>query len=250
MQRLQDKVGIVTGGANGIGRVFSIGLAGEGAHIVVADIDAAACHETAAEVERQGREAAACVVNVADAESTDAMAQLALDRFGQIDILVTCAAIYATLERNELLAIDPDEWHRVIAVNLSGTALAARSVLAPMREQRSGSLVFMGSVNTHIAPAGRAHYSAGKAAVENLTKTLAREAGPHGIRVNALSPGLVRTGRAAVSDERYEQTARERALQREMHPEDLVGPLVFLCSDEARMITGHTLVVDGGQIFV
>ncbi len=81
-------------------------------------------------------------------------------------------------------------------------------------------------------------------------KTLAREAGPYGVRVNALSPGLVRTGRAAVPEERYEQTARERALQRELHPEDLVGPLVFLCSDDARMITGHTLVVDGGQIFV
>lgn len=250
MQRLKDKIAIVTGGANGIGRVFSLGLAGEGAHVVVADIDEVACHQTAEEVERQGRQAAACVVDVADPASTEAMAQLALDRFGRIDILVTCAAIYATLERKELLAIDPDEWERVIAVNLSGTAYAARAVLGPMRERRSGSLVFMGSVNTHIAPAGRAHYSAGKAAVENLAKTLAREAGPYGIRVNALAPGLVRTGRAAVPEERYEQTARERALQRELRPEDLVGPLVFLCSDDARMITGHTLVVDGGQIFV
>jgi len=119
----------------------------------------------------------------------------------------------------------------------------------------SGSLTLeqatIGSVNTVLAPEGRAHYSASKAALENLTKTLAREMGPFGVRVNCLSPGLVRTGRAAhVSEERYQRTAEERALRREMLPEDLIGPLVFLCSDDARMVTGHTLVVDGGQIFV
>jgi NAD(P)-dependent dehydrogenase (short-subunit alcohol dehydrogenase family) len=118
-----------------------------------------------------------------------------------------------------------------------------------MKEQGSGSIVFMGSVNSYIAPAGRAHYNAGKAALENLTKTLARELGPSGIRVNALSPGLVEHEGTIVPKERYERQAKERALQREMTPEDLVGPLVFLCSEDAAMVTGHSLVVDGGQIF-
>jgi NAD(P)-dependent dehydrogenase (short-subunit alcohol dehydrogenase family) len=106
-------------------------------------------------------------------------------------------------------------------------------------------------VNTHLVPEGRAHYNSAKAAVETLTRTLAREVGQFGIRVNAIAPGLVRTGRAKlVSEERYQQTAHDRALHREMTPADLVGPLVFLCSEDAAMVTGHVLVVDGGQIFV
>ena len=250
MERLKDKVAIVTGGANGIGRAFSLGLAAEGAKVIVADVDKQAAEELAAELTRTGRECHAYGVDVADGASAQEMAHQTLERFGRIDILVTCAAIYATLARKEFLEIEPEEWNRVLAVNLTGAQLCARAVLPAMKEQRSGVIVNMGSVNTVLAPEGRAHYSAGKAALENLTKTLAREMGPFGIRVNTLCPGLVRTGRAAVPDERYERMARERALRRDLLPEDLVGPLVFLCSEDARMITGHTLVVDGGQIFV
>lgn len=251
MDRLKDKVAIVTGGANGIGRVYCLGLAGEGARIVVADVDEPAAQQTAADIESNRGQALAVRVDVSDAASTEAMARQALDRFSRIDILVNNAAIYATLERKALVDIDPKEWNAVIAVNFTGGAFSARAVLPAMKDQGSGAIVNIGSVNTHIAPEGRTHYSAAKAAMENLTKTLAREAGPFGVRVNCLSPGLVRTGRAGlVSEERYQRTAEERALKREMTPEDLIGPLVFLCSDEARMVTGHTLVVDGGQIFV
>ena len=249
MERLNDKVAIITGGANGIGRAFSLGLAAEGAKVVVADVDQEAVQRFAAEMKQTGRECLACTAEVSDETSTREMAEQALERFGRIDILVTCAAIYANLARKEFLEIDLEEWNRVLAVNLTGAQLSARAVLPAMKEQRSGVIVNMGSVNTVLAPAGRAHYSAGKAALENLTKTLAREMGQYGIRVNTLSPGLVKTGRAAVTEERYERVAHERALQRELLPEDLVGPLVFLCSDDANMITGHTLVVDGGQIF-
>ena len=251
MERLKDKVAIVTGGALGIGRVFSSGLANEGARVVVADIDEQAAGSLAAELAQAGHECLALRVDVADEASTREMARRALERFGRIDILVTCAAIYAGLARKPFLEIDLEEWNRVLAVNLTGVQLSAKAVLPAMKEQAAGVIMTMGSVNTVLAPEGRAHYSAGKAALENLTKTLAREMGPSGIRVNCLSPGLVRTGRASlVPDERYERTASERALRRELLPEDLVGPLVFLCSDDARMVTGHTLVVDGGQVFV
>lgn len=250
MDRLKGKVAIVTGGAHGIGRVFCLGLAGEGANVVVADIDGAAAGQVAADVGRAGGEGLALVVDVGDVGSTEAMARQTLDRLGRIDILVTCAAIYATLERKPFLEIEPDEWNRVLAINLTGVQLCARAVLPAMKERRSGVIVNMGSVNTHLAPEGRAHYSAGKAALENLTKTLAREMGPFGIRVNALCPGLVRTGESVVPPERYERTAKERALRRDLLPEGLVGPLVFLCSDESSMVTGHSLVVDGGQIFL
>lgn len=250
LERLKDKVAIVTGGANGIGRVFCIGLSREGAKIVVADVD----DEAGRQIEREiadGGEALHLHVDVADRASTEAMARRTLEHFGRIDILVNNAAIYATLERKPFLEIGPEEWDAVLRVNLTGAQLCSRAVLPAMKGQGSGVIVNMGSVNTHLAPEGRAHYSAGKAALENLTKTLAREMGPFGVRVNCLCPGLVRTGRAGlVPEERYRRTAQERALRRDLHPEDLVGPLVFLCSDDARMVTGHTLVVDGGLIFV
>ena len=199
---------------------------------------------------RTGQECLALHLDVTDEESTKAMTGKTLERFGRVDILVTCAAIYAALERKEFLEIEPAEWNRVLTVNLTGVQLCARAVLPTMKEQRSGVIVNMGSVNTLLAPEGRAHYSAGKAALENLTKTLAREMGPFGIRVNTLCPGLVRTGEAIVPEERYERTAQSRALRKDLLPEGLVGPLVFLCSDDAAMVTGHSLVVDGGQIFV
>jgi NAD(P)-dependent dehydrogenase (short-subunit alcohol dehydrogenase family) len=248
MERLAGKVTIVTGGAGGIGGAFVRGLAREGARVVVADLDEAAARALASEL---GSECLALALDVTSVESTEALARAAIDRFGRIDILVNSAAVYVTLERKPFAEIDLAEWNRVLSVDLTGGALCARAVLPAMKEQGAGVIVNIGSVNTHLVPEGRAHYNAAKAAVETLTRTLARELGPHGIRVNALAPGLVRTGRAQfVSEERYQRTAQERALRREMTPEDLVGPLVFLCSDDASMITGHVLVVDGGQIFV
>jgi NAD(P)-dependent dehydrogenase (short-subunit alcohol dehydrogenase family) len=249
MGRLDGKVAIVTGGALGIGRVFCQGLAAEGAKVVIADIDDTSAQELADELATLGRDALVVHVDVSEVASTESMARATLERFGRIDVLVTCAAIYATLKRTRYLEMDPKEWEGVLAVNLTGAALSARAVLPAMQEQGSGSIINMGSVNTYIAPEGRAHYSAGKAALENFTKTLAREMGPHGIRVNALCPGLVRSGRAEVPEERYQRTAQERALRREMLPEDLLGPLLFLCCEDSSMVTGHSLVVDGGQIF-
>jgi NAD(P)-dependent dehydrogenase (short-subunit alcohol dehydrogenase family) len=251
MERLADKVAIVTGGAGGIGNAFSRGLAGEGARVVVADLDDAGAKELASELEGEGRDCLAWKLDVSREASTAEMAQATLARFGRIDILVNTAAVYVTLERKPFAEIDPSEWNRVLGVDLGGTALCTRAVLPAMKEQGSGVIINMGSVNTHLVPEGRTHYNAAKAGVEAFTRTLARELGPFGIRVNALAPGLVRTGRAAlVPEERYERTARERALRRDLLPEDIIGPLVFLCSDDARMITGHVLVVDGGQIFV
>jgi NAD(P)-dependent dehydrogenase (short-subunit alcohol dehydrogenase family) len=242
-------VAIVTGGALGIGRAFSKGLAREGANVVIADIDDKQASELAVELERAGHEALVAHTDVTSDDQNAEMARAAVERFGRIDVLVTCAAIYAHLKRTPFLEMDPKEWDLVLNVNLTGVAKAVRAVAPIMETQGSGSIVTMGSVNTYIAPEGRAHYSAGKAALENLTKTLARELGPSGIRVNALCPGLVRSGRADVPEERYQRTAQERALRREMLPEDLLGPLVFLCSEDGAMVTGHSLVVDGGQIF-
>jgi 3-oxoacyl-[acyl-carrier protein] reductase len=251
MDRLKDKVAIVTGGGGGIGTVLARGLAEHGAKPVIADVDEALAQQAASALTDAGHEALAVRVDVTDQASTEALASAALDRFGSIDILLNAAAIYATLERKPFDEIESKEWDAVIGVNLTGAQRCTRAVVPAMKRQQGGSIINIGSVNTVIAPGGRAHYNASKAALENLTKTLARELGPSGIRVNCLSPGLIRTGRAHfVPEERYQRTAQERALQREMTPDDLIGPLVFLCSDDAAMVTGHTLVVDGGQIFV
>ncbi|MEX0786347.1 MAG: SDR family NAD(P)-dependent oxidoreductase, partial [Dehalococcoidia bacterium] len=221
MERLKDKVAIITGGAHGIGRAFCSGLAREGAKVVVADVNEELANEVVAELTSAGHDAVVCIVDVTSEESTRAMAQQAIERFGGIDILVTCAAIYAGLERKPFLEMDAAEWNKVLDVNLNGVALSIRAVLPTMKEQGSGVVITMGSVNTFLAPEGRAHYSAGKAALENLTKTLAREMGPFGIRVNALSPGLVRHTGTIVPDERYDRMAQERALRRDLAPEDL-----------------------------
>lgn len=250
MPRLEGKVAVVTGGAQGIGAAFAHGLAREGARIAVSDIAEDLARGVASEIEAAGGEAFAVRVDVASPESSDAMARATLERFGRIDILVTCAAIYAKLERRAFLDMSPEEWDLVLRVNLTGAANSCRAVLPAMKEQGSGAIVNMGSVNSFLAPEGRAHYSAAKAALENLTRTLAREMGPSGIRVNALAPGLVRSSdQTIVSEERYQRQAQERALRREMTPDDLIGPLVFLCSDDAAMVTGHVLIVDGGQTY-
>jgi NAD(P)-dependent dehydrogenase (short-subunit alcohol dehydrogenase family) len=251
MGRLDGKVAIVTGAAGGIGNAFAKGLARNGASVLAADLDIEGARTVSAEIAGEGgTDAASYHLDVTSVESAENMARIALEHFGRIDILVNTAAIYVTLERTPFPEIDLAEWARVMNVDFNGTALCSRAVLPAMKEQRSGSIVNMGSVNTHLVPEGRTHYNSAKAAVETFTRTLAREVGPFGIRVNALAPGLVRTGKAhLVSEERYERTAKERALRREMTPEDLIGPLVFLCSDDAAMITGHVLVVDGGQIF-
>jgi 3-oxoacyl-[acyl-carrier protein] reductase len=250
MGRLDGKAAIVTGGAGGIGNAFAKGLARHGARVLVGDLDAEGAKAVAAEISNDDGEAVSYSLDVTSVESTEAMARLAVERFGRIDILVNAAAIYVTLERTPFTEIDLAEWARVLNVDFNGTAMCSRAVLPSMKAQGGGSIVNMGSVNTHLVPEGRTHYNSAKAAVEAFTRTLAREVGPFGIRVNALAPGLVRTGRAhLVPEERYERTAKERALRREMTPEDLIGPLVFLCSDDAAMVTGHVLVVDGGQIF-
>jgi NAD(P)-dependent dehydrogenase (short-subunit alcohol dehydrogenase family) len=250
-KRLEGNVAVVTGAAGGIGSGLALGLATQGARIVAADFDEPGAHALAEGLHRQGHECTAVKVDVTSEPSAQAMAAVAFDAYGRIDILVNAAAVYVSLERKPFDQVDMAEWNRVLAVDFTGSAMCARAVLPVMKKQGSGAIVNMGSVNTHLVPEGRTHYNSAKAAVEALTRTLARELGPFGIRVNALAPGLVRTGKAhLVPEERYQKTASERALRREMTPEDLVGPLVFLCSDDAAMVTGHVLVVDGGQIFV
>jgi len=248
--RLAGKVAIVTGGGHGIGKAYALGLAREGAKVVIAEIDGKAAESAAADLKRQGFEAIAVRTDVADRSSVEAMAARAVEAFGQIDILVNNAAIFATIpmSRSPFDEIEIEEWDRMMAVNLRGTWLASRAVVAHMRKRGYGKIINISSGTALKGSASRIHYVTSKAGVLGFTRTLARELGQHGICVNCVAPG------STLSEENPDESvvrmraaaAQERAIQRTQKPEDLVGAVVFFASPESDFVTGHTLVVDGG----
>ncbi|MEK6601322.1 MAG: SDR family oxidoreductase, partial [Candidatus Binatota bacterium] len=189
-------------------------------------------------------------VDVADEESTKAMAAATIERFGRIDILVNNAAIFATIPMNRggIETIDPKEWDRLMAVNLKGLFFCARAVLPAMRAQKSGKIINISSSTVFAGSAGRIHYVTSKAGVIGFTRTLAREVGDDNIQVNAIAPG------STLSEENpSEEIVRfrrlqvgARALKRVQLPQDLIGTVLFLSSSLSDFITGQTLSVDGG----
>jgi 3-oxoacyl-[acyl-carrier protein] reductase len=250
--RLQDRVAIVTGGGNGIGRAYALGLAAEGARVLVADLDGEAAAETARQIEAAGGQALATRIDVADVESTEAMARAAADRWGRIDILVNNAAIFATvpMSRVGFEQISSDEWDRLMAVNVRGVWLCCRAVVPFLRRQGKGKIVNISSSTVLDGSPTRVHYVASKAAVIGLTRTLARELGDANICVNVLLPGST-LSEAEPTEEIMRMRARpaqQRAFKRVQRPDDLVGTMVFLCSDDSDFITGQSLVCDGGGV--
>ncbi len=255
IEGLKDKVTIVTGGGHGIGRAYCHGFAEAGAKVVVADIDAPAAEKVAGEVVKQfdGR-ALAAGVDVANEQSAKAMAQLALEKFGSIDILVNNAAIFATIPMNRggIDTIDPAEWDRLMAVNLKGLFFCCRAVLPTMRKQKSGKIVNISSGTALTGSAGRIHYVTSKAGVIGFTRTLAREVGDDNINVNAIAPGSTLSEDNPTEEILKMRGARvaDRCLKRVQLPKDLVGTVLFLCSPLSDFMTGQTVAVDGGTAFL
>jgi 3-oxoacyl-[acyl-carrier protein] reductase len=250
--RLKDRVAIVTGGGHGIGRAYALGLAGEGAKIVIAEIDAQAAEAVAQEIEAQGGQALAVPTDVANEESTQAMAHRTMDRFGGIDVLVNNASIFATvpMSRVGFEDISIEEWDRLMAVNLKGPWLACRAVVPYMRQRGKGKIINISSGTIMDGGGGtRAHYVASKAGVMGLTRTLAQELGKDNICVNTLAPGSTLSEADPTPEVLAfrERTASGRALKRVERPDDLVGTVLFLASDDADFITGQMIVVDGGD---
>jgi len=274
MGRLDGKVAVVTGGANGIGRACCERFAEEGADVVIADVTDAAGAETAAAVEALGRKAAYLHADAADPDATDALMQVAVDAMGTIDILVTAAGIshagYRSgdphSERKSLsdgiaAAADPAraflempvaDWTRVLDVNLTGTLLAVQAAGRRMVEQgRGGAIVTLSSVAAKRPEAGPVAYSVSKAGVWMLTKQAARLLGPAGIRVNAIGPGWIDTNMTAVL--RQIPEARERLiaglpLGRTGTPREVANTALFLASEEASYFTGELIHPDGGMV--
>lgn len=250
MARLEGRVVIVTGGAQGIGRAYCERLAQEGASVVVADIDGARAEAVANELRRTEAEALAVQTDVADLAATEQMAAAAVERFGRIDGLVNNAAMYQrpAVMRGAFEDIPVEEWDRVMAVNVRGVFLCSRAVVPHMKEQRYGKIVNISSGTVFSGTPRFAHYVTSKAGVIGLTRVLARELGEYHITVNAVAPGLTQSLEEIdeAGLQQFAQRSQNRAIKRVQVPEDLVGTVAFLCSSDSDFMTGQTLVVDGG----
>ena len=241
----EGKVVIVTGGGRGLGAGYCRALAGEGASVVVADITEEGAREVADEIG-----GLAVKVDVADEASVQSMVAAALERHGRIDILINNAAIFTELLRppKSFEEIPIEEWDRVMAVNVRGVWLCCKAIAPVFRRQRSGVIVNIASGTIYGGTAGFMHYVTSKAAVWGMTRVLARELGDAGVRVNSITPGL--TSSEAVQEvypvDRLEASAERRIFKREETGADLVGTVLYLCSDASAFVTGQSINVDGG----
>ena len=248
---LKDKVVIVTGGAHGIGKAYCNGFANAGARVVIADID-----KLGAETVVKGilAPALALHVDVSKEDATKRMAAQALDRFGRIDILINNAAIFSVvpMNRGRIETIDPDEWDKLMAVNLRGLFFCCRAVLPAMRKQQSGKIINIASGTVFAGAPGRIHYVTSKAATIGFTRTLAREVGGDNINVNCLAPGntLSEENPTEQMIKFRESSVGLRSLKRIQMPQDVVGAMLFLASPLSDFMTGQTVNVDGGISFL
>ena len=239
--QLTGKTVIITGAAGGLGRAFALGFAREGANLVIADMNAAGAAETVALVEAEGAKAIAVSVNVADKASCEAMVQSTLDAFGSVDVLVNNAAIYATLERSDFWDIDPDEWDKVMAVNVKGPWLASA---ACYKHMDGGAIINIASATFFSGSPLWMHYVTPKGALVGMTRVMAREAGAKNVTVNAIAPGFTLTEASlAQIDDAANYGVSSRSITRASQPEDIVGTALFLASQNASYITGQTIIV-------
>ena len=248
----RDRVAVITGAANGIGQAFAKRLADDGVHIAVADM--ADGRETLKLVEAAGRNALAVVCDVSKEDSVAAMARQVQEKFGHVDIVVNCAGIYPQCD---FAAMTFADWRKVLSINLDGTFLVTAAFVPGMRSRKWGRIVNMASSTFGSVTTGFAHYVASKGGVIGFTRALAGDVAADGITVNAIAPGLtrspgtiVRTPRPGFNnmDEEFVAVAQLQAIKRPEVPDDLVGAVSFLTSDDAAFMTGQTLNVDGGRV--
>jgi 3-oxoacyl-[acyl-carrier protein] reductase len=243
---LAGKVAVVTGAARAIGRETAETLAARGASVV--SIDLAPSDGLVEAVTSRGGTALAVEADVADEVQVEAAFARVLGELGRIDVLVNNAGLFAGIERRPFWEIDVAEWDRLQAVNVRSVFLCSRAASRPMREAGSGRIVNIASNVTTFGMANLMHYVASKAAVVGMTRSMARELGPFGIAVNAVAPGLVTTEITAetVPDEYRDLVRKGQCLQEPILPSDIAEAVAFLASPAARLVTGQTLLVNGG----
>ncbi len=249
VQSVAGKVVIVTGGGTGIGKIYSQRLAQAGARVVLADIAGEAAEAVALGIREAGGEAIAIRTDVIDAAAVQTMVDQTIAKWGRVDGLINNASLMSVLERGDWFKIDPDEWDRVMAVNLKGIFLCCRAVYPHMKAQGGGRIVNISSSRIWAGNPNRLHYTTSKAGVIGLTRALAREVGDDKIGVNAITPGFTESETQMASSSANYVAGRDlsRSFKRPQYPDDLVGAVMFLLSDASAFITGQTINVDGGQ---
>jgi NAD(P)-dependent dehydrogenase (short-subunit alcohol dehydrogenase family) len=253
MGRLQDRVALITGAARGIGLAAARAFLDEGARVTLCDIDEAPLQAVVADLLRSRLPVQAVPADVADRGSIMSAVAATIAAWGQLDILVSNAAV---VDDTPLAAISPEQWRRVLAVNLDGVLFCAQAVVPYLRHSINGSIINIASIQGLRGQPDAMAYATAKAGVINLTRCLAVDLGPLGIRANAIAPGFIDTRMALMHGSIHEHQTDwfkdvfikygRLPLRRPGKPEDVAGPILFLASDDSRYVTGHVLVVDGG----
>lgn len=238
--RLEGQVAIVTGGGGGIGKATCLAFAREGADIVIPEVNVANAEAAASEIQALGRKCEVIETDVSNGDSVRKMVHQTLNEFGRIDILVNNAGIFSY---TRIDACTEEEWDRMMAVNLKGPFLCSQAVMETMKAQRSGRIINLGSLAGQVGGiVASAPYSASKAGVMCLTKSLARVLGEYGITVNSIAPGIAATEMA----KNHPDMRAQIPLGRVADASEVASAILFLASDEGRYLTGATLDVNGG----
>ncbi len=250
---LDGKVAIITGAARGLGQEFAVRLAAEGACVVATDVRD--CDETVGQVTNAGGRALGLRQDVTDMDSCQAAADKAIAEFGRIDILVNNAALYGGLKGGRFDSLDPDEWNRTMDVNVTGIWQCCKTVVPAMREVGGGSIINITSLAAVYGLAYALHYTVSKAAVIGITRGLARELGRDWIRVNSIGPSAVMTeGTVEFFGDKLEKgkqiIASQQSLNRNLEAADLAGTVLYLAGDQSKFVTGQTVMVDGGTVYL
>jgi 3-oxoacyl-[acyl-carrier protein] reductase len=248
MGTLNGQSAIVTGGAGDLGRAYCLGLAAEGANVVVADLVDPS--RVVSEIEEAGGTAIGVPVDVSDRASVDRMAGETLEAFGRIDVLINNAALFKTVTTGPFEDIPIEEWDQVMAVNVRGAWLCARAVVPTMRTQGGGRIINISSNTVWKGVTGFLHYVTSKSAMLGFTRALAREVGEHGITVNTVAPDYIPDPFLLGQYPGHnEAVVAQRSLPRTQIPEDMVGTIVFLAGPGSTFITGQSYLVNGGSHF-
>jgi 3-oxoacyl-[acyl-carrier protein] reductase len=244
-QRFEGQVAVVTGSARGIGRAIAIRLASEGADVVISDVEETQSRSTAVEIADLGRRSKAILCNVGKREDVESLVHQTSEEFGRLDIFVNNAGI----TRDTLaLRMTEEHWNQVMDINLRGTFFGCQAAAKTMVKARRGKIVNLASVVGLTGNVGQANYSASKAGVIALTRTLAKELAPRNINVNAIAPGFIETEMTSQLSDKARQAFLEKIpLNKPGTPEDVARLVCFLCSSDADYITGQVIAIDGGM---